>query len=121
MQRSGPALVPFGIAVVAGVLAWDLVRLIGTRREAWDDPNYWIVGYPLMLGTAFLLGLGFPERPWRWAAAIVGAQALWSLFLAASIGDTSLFPLGLLTFAALAVPCIAAAYTGRWMNRRLAG
>ena len=38
-------------------LSWDLVRLLGERREAWDDPIYWQLAFPLMLFTALLLGL----------------------------------------------------------------
>ena len=121
MGRAISNIVPIAIATVAGILAWDLVRLIGGRREAWDDPNYWVVGYPLMLATAFMLGLGFPERPWRWAGVIVAAQAGWALFLGlATDGSASLFPLGLAVFAVLALTCVAAAYAGKWLARRLA-
>lgn len=120
MSRSGPDIVPMGIAVVAGVLSWDLVRLIGERREAWDDPKYWLIGYPLMLVTAFLLGLGFPEHPWRWAFLIVGAQAIWSTLLSlASDGLPDLLPLGLITFALLGLPLAAAAYAGQWLRNRM--
>jgi hypothetical protein len=122
MARAASNVIPVAIAVVAGILAWDLVRLLGVRPEAWDDANYWLIGYPLMLIAAFILGLGFPERPWRWAAIIVGAQAVWAFFLAlAADGLPNLFPLGLIMFALLGLPCIAAAYAGRWLNRRLAG
>ena len=121
MGRAISNVVPIAIAAVAGILAWDLVRLIGGRREAWDDPNYWVIGYPLMLATAFMLGLGFPERPWRWAVVVVAAQAAWALFLGlATDGSVSLFPLGLAMFAVLALPCVAVAYAGRWLARRLA-
>ena len=121
MGRAISNIVPIAIATVAGILAWDLVRLIGGRREAWDDPNYWAIGYPLMLATALMLGLGFPERPWRWAVVIVAAQAAWALFLGlATDGSVSLFPLGLAMFAVLALPCVAAAFVGQWLARRLA-
>lgn len=120
MPRSSFDIVAGAIAVVAGVLSWDLVRLIGGRREAWDDPSYWIVGYPLMLAAAFLLGLGYPERPWRWGVIITAAQAVWVVFLALlADGPSDLLPFGIFTFAILALPCIAAAYAGRWLRRRL--
>lgn len=120
MSRTAPPIVAYAIAVVAGVLAWDLVRLLGGRYEAWDDPNYWLIGYPLMLIAAFVLGMGFPERPWRWAVTIVGAQAAWSLFLALAAGGVSnLLPLGLVTFALLGVPCVGAAYVGKWIGDRV--
>ncbi|MEI9899059.1 MAG: hypothetical protein WDN31_01880 [Hyphomicrobium sp.] len=43
------------------MLGWDLVRLLGEHREAWDDPLYWTVGYPLMLAAAFMLGPRLPR------------------------------------------------------------
>ena len=46
------------VGVVAGVLSWDLVRLLGNRSEAWDDPSYWWIGYPILLFTAFILAVG---------------------------------------------------------------
>jgi peptidoglycan/LPS O-acetylase OafA/YrhL len=120
VARSGPDIVPLAIAVVAGVLSWDVVRLFGQHPEAWDDPLYWMLGLPLMIAAAFLLGLGFPEYPWRWAVAIVGAQAAWVTFLTLASGaSASLLPLGLLTFAALTLPCLVAAYAGQWLRRRL--
>lgn len=120
MGRVSANIVPVSIAVVAGVLGWDLVRLVGERREAWDDPNYWLIGYPLMLAAAFLLGLGFPERPWRWAAALIAAQAAWAIFLAFATDDAqNLLPLGIVTFALLGLPCLLSAYAGQWVRARL--
>ena len=83
MARAPSDVVPLAVAVVAGVLSWDLVRLLGERREAWDDPDYWLVAFPLMLFTAFLLGLACPRpavalgrrhdrRPGRLGPAAVG-------------------------------------------------
>ena len=120
MERPGPILVPLAIAIVAGILAWDLVRLLGEHADAWDDSYYWIIGLPLMLATAFLLGLGFPEHPWRWGLAIVAAQAAWATFLDfAGDGEISLLPSGLVTFALVAVPCVIAAYAGQWLRARI--
>jgi len=114
-------LIPASIAVVAGVLSWDLVRLLGNRSEAWDDPSYWWIGYPILLFTAFILAMGFPERPWRWVVIMIGAQAAWSLFLALSANAANLFPLGLVVFALLSLPCLAAAYAGQWFGMRVRG
>jgi peptidoglycan/LPS O-acetylase OafA/YrhL len=113
-------IVPALIAVVAGVLGWDLVRLLGNHSEAWDDPTYWRIGYPILLFTAFILAMGFPARPWRWVLIMIGSQAVWSLFLAiVADGAPNLFPLGLGVFALLALPCLAAAYVGQWFGARV--
>jgi peptidoglycan/LPS O-acetylase OafA/YrhL len=113
-------IVPAATAVVAGVLSWDIVRLLGERREAWDDPNYWLIGFPLMLVAAFILGLGFPQRPWRWVLIMIGAQAAWAFFLALiADGAPNLFPLGLIMFALLGLPCLCAAYAAKWVRNRV--
>ena len=120
MTRSGPVLVPLAIAIVAGILAWDLVRLMGGQSVAWDDTFYWTIGLPLMLGTAFLLGLGFPEHPWRWGLTVIAAQAAWATFIDfAGDGEITLLPDGLLTFALVAVACLLAAYVGQWLRLRM--
>ena len=122
MARAASVIVPLAIAAVAGVLAWDLVRLIGGTAEAWDDPDYWVVGLPIMFIAAFVLGLGYPDRPWRWAVAIVAAQALWSMFLAQAAGRSlNLFPFGLIIFAIIALACTVVAYSGRWARRMMVG
>ena len=52
---------------------------------------------------------------------MVGAQAAWALLLSViADGPPSLFPLGLLMFALLAVPCLAAAYAGKRLGERSA-
>jgi peptidoglycan/LPS O-acetylase OafA/YrhL len=121
MDRPVAGIVPLSVSVVAGVLSWDLVRLFGDRGEAWDDPIYWQLAFPLMLSTALLLGAACRDRPWRWVAAMVGAQAAWALLLSV-IGDgvPNLFPLGLLMFAVIGLPCLAAAYAGKWLVQRQA-
>ena len=120
-DRPLAGIVPFAVAILAGVLSWDLVRLLGDRGEAWDDPVYWQLAFPLMLFTALLLGAACPERPWRRVAAMVGAQAAWALLLSVIAGGApNLLPLGLLMFALIAVPCLAAAYGGKWLVQRQA-
>ncbi len=120
-ERPVAGIVPYSVAVVAGVLSWDLVRLFGDRGEAWDEPIYWQLALPLMLFTALLLGAACRDRPWRWVAAMVGAQAAWALLLSViADGVPSLFPLGLMMFALIGLPCLAAAYGGRWLVQRQA-
>ena len=84
MDRPVAGIVPLSVAVLAGVLSWDLVRLFGNRAEAWDDPVYWQLALPLMLFTALLLGAACRDRPWRWVAAMVGGQAACAPIMAAT-------------------------------------
>jgi peptidoglycan/LPS O-acetylase OafA/YrhL len=112
-------LTPAALAVIAGIVTWELVRHFGHRREAWDDPMYWSFGYPLLLAASLLLGTMWRDRPWRWIAFMMGAQAIWSLLLSVAVsGVPSLLPLGLIMFVILGVPCLGAAYLGKWLGER---
>jgi hypothetical protein len=111
--------VAFAVAAATGIGAWELVRHLGRRREAWDDPIFWQLGYPLMVAVAFGLGLLWRDRPWRWVAAMLAVQAVWSLALALiAAGVPNLFPLGLIVFAVLSLPCLLAAHLGKWIGAR---
>jgi peptidoglycan/LPS O-acetylase OafA/YrhL len=112
-------VIPAALAFLVGAADWELVRQLGSRREAWDDPVYWQFGLPLLVLTAFLLGLVWRERPWRWAVWLMAGQASWSLLLAVGQdGIPNLLPLGLLMFALLGIPCVLATYAGRWLGER---
>jgi hypothetical protein len=117
-----PAIWAAFLSVLVGVAAWELARKFGRHREAFDDAFYWQISYPVMLLAAFLIGMVWRDRPWRWAALMLGGQAVWSLLLALPSGVPNLLPLGFITFALLAVPCGLAAYAGKWArNNVLAG
>ncbi len=50
----------------------------------------------------------------------MGSQAIWAFVSAVILdGIPNLFPLGLLMFALLAVPCVLAAYAGKWTGERV--
>jgi hypothetical protein len=111
---------PSALAFVSGAVDWELIRALGARREAWDDPIYWQLGYPLLLLAAFGLGLVWRERPWRWAVWLMAGQVTWSLLLAITQdGMPNLLPLGLVMFLLLGIPCVLASYAGRWLGERV--
>jgi hypothetical protein len=112
-------LLPAALAILLGAADWELTRRLGSRRKAWDDPFYWQLGYQLLLLAAFVLGLVWRERPWRWVVLLVAGQVAWSLALTLrDDGVPNLLPLGLVMFALLAIPCLFAAYAGRWVGER---
>jgi peptidoglycan/LPS O-acetylase OafA/YrhL len=111
---------PSFLAVVAGAANWQYTREIAQGREPWDVPLYWQVSYPTLLLAAFLLGMAWRERPWRWAALLMAGQAAWALIVAiAAEGVPNLLPLGLIVFAVLALPCAIAAYAGKWVGEKV--
>jgi hypothetical protein len=108
------------VAAITGAGIWELLRHIVKRRDVLDDPAFWQIGYPLTLAAALVLGLVWRERPWRWVVALMCGQAFWSLAVATyQSGVPNLFPLTLLMFAVLGLPCLLTAYTGQWIGNRL--
>lgn len=105
----------WAIAIIGGIVLWLATMAIGGKREAWDSGLYWSVAYPLAIVLAAWLGYRFSERPWRWALAIMLAQALTLAATAASFG---LLPLGMIVFSILALPLIAAAVLAARLRRR---
>ena len=97
---------PSTLASAIGLALWTGTALVGDRAEPWDSAIYWSASYPAALVLAALLGFLFPERPWRWAALLIGSQALVLAFSGAGLG---LLPLGLIMLAVLALPAIVAA------------
>lgn len=94
-------------ALGGGALLWVATMVASGRSEAWDSPLYWSAAYPLCIALAALRGYVAPERPWRWALAVMLVQPVVMVFTSGS--DFSLLPLGLALFAALAVPPLLAA------------
>jgi len=114
------ALLPAALAILLRAADWELIRQFGSRREAWDDLLYWQLGYPLLLLAAFVLGLVWRERPGRWVVLLIAGQVAWSLALALRAdGVPNLLPLGLMMFALLGIPCVLAAYAGKWVGEKL--
>lgn len=104
------ALAAFLFAGLAGALLWTLAALASGRREAWDASLYWMLAYPLAILAGGLLGYRYPARATALALTLFEAQFLAMALRAGEIG--SLWPLGLLLFAILSLPAVAAARVG---------
>ena len=106
------------LAAVAGALLWLASAAAAGRREAWDAPFYWMIGFPLSLAVCAWIGYRHPDRPWRWALLLFQAQFVAMCVRNGQIGG--LAPLGMLLFALLSLPGIAAAQIaarfGRWRD-----
>ena len=103
-------------AVIGGAVLWLATSIVSGRREAWDSPWYFTLAYPAAMVLAGVLAYRHPDRPWRFALAMMWIQPVVMVFTSGS--DLSLLPLGLVMFGLLALPPIAVAtMVGR---RRLA-
>jgi hypothetical protein len=107
------------VALAGGALLWLGTAAVSGRREAWDSTLYWSAAYPLCIALAALLGYLAPERPARWAFAVMLVQPI--AMLLGSGGDFGLLPLGLILFAVLALPPFAAAKLAASVRARGAG
>jgi hypothetical protein len=94
-------------ALAAGALLWLGTAAVSGRSEAWDSPLYWSFAYPVCIALAGWFAYLAPEKPARWAFAVMLVQPIAMLF--GSGGDFGLLPLGLILFAILALPAFAAA------------
>ncbi len=110
-----PAKYAYAAAIAGGALLWIATAAASGRTEAWDTPAYWSVAYPLSIALAGALAYAAPDRPWRWALAVMWSQAL---VLALTAGSFGLLPLGLALFAVLALPPIGVANLAARMRRR---
>lgn len=99
----------FGLAAMLGLALWCATSWVGTRPEPWDNPVFWSASYPISLLGSLVLGILFPDRPWRWAVVLVFAQL--PVLLLAGSGFT-LLPLGIVALGVLAVPPAALATIG---------
>ena len=104
------------IALIGGAVLWLGTSIISGRGEAWDSPLYWYMAYPLAIALAGLLGYIAPQKPWRWALAIMLIQPVVMMMTASS--SFSLLPLGLILFAVLALPAVVVARIGSYLRLR---
>jgi hypothetical protein len=108
--------VPYVLSIAAGAILWMAGSAISDRREAWDSGLYWMIFYPAAIAVCGLHGYLFPERPWRWCAALFAAQFATMALLSGEIGN--LAPLGLVMFGILALPAIGLAKIASGMRRK---
>ena len=120
MLRFASNAVPVAVAIVAGVLGWDLMRLLGEGPTLWASWTYWWIGLPIMVFAAFVLGLGYPRNAWRWGVMIVGAQMIWSVVLAYMGGHELLLSHeSLSAFSIVGAACVVTAIAGAFLRSRL--
>lgn len=70
--------------------------------------------------SGFLLGIGNPERSWRWGVAMmVPFPALAFFDMAFSLSAHNLWPLEFVVYALLAIPCILGAWAGAFVGNKV--
>ena len=116
MDKQRKELLLLCAALVGGALLWLGTTAASGRREAWDSPLYWSAAYPLCIVLAALLAYVAPERPGRWAFAVMLVQPI--AMVLQSGGDFGLLPLGLILFAILTLPVFGVAKVAASLRAR---
>lgn len=105
----------YAFSILAGLLHWSAAAHFGQRREPWDSELYWTLFYPVAVLLCGILGVVFPDRPWRWALCLIFSQLV---VMVASGSGFGLLPLGAVMLAILSVPAIGAALLAARFSRR---
>jgi hypothetical protein len=100
---------PYAASSLCGLVVYLAIALATGRNEAWDDGSYYSLGIPFMCLVAFAIGYLFPVKPWRWALAMAGGQAIGALLNGSSL---SLLPFAVIFMAVISIPQFAAAHLG---------
>jgi hypothetical protein len=96
-------------AALCGLAVWQVISSSGGMQEAWDSPEYFLTGIPVMMLTAVVCGFVSAQKPWRWGLAVVCLQPV-ALYSQGQAGP--LLVVGLAMFGVIAILCILAAYGG---------
>jgi len=110
---------PALLAAVTGFVLWLAASVLTGRREAWDSSLYWAFFYPMALFACGVLAFFHPRRAATWAFVLFAFQFVAMCVRNAEIG--SLWPLGLILFAVLALPGVFVARLAVRMRERRDG
>jgi hypothetical protein len=95
-------------AIATGALLELGIHALSGRREAWDSPQFWTIGFPTALLVAAALGFLARRKDWLWTFAIVPAQVTTMMVRSGEIGG--LWPLAAALSAVLSAPFVGAAF-----------
>ena len=110
--RTKPAV---AAALFTGGALWLVSASLAGTREAWDSGAYWALAYPVAIALCAVLGVVFPDRPWRWAPLHFLGQFLALCLRNGELGN--LWPLGLIVFGVISLPGVLAAMVAARLGR----
>lgn len=104
------------LGFAAGFGVCFTIAKISGRREAWDAPEYFTVGIPVMCAVVFALSYLRPERVWRWPLSMAIGQ---SLAMAIHGGDLTLWPLSIIAMTICSIPQFLIGKLAAWVKIKI--
>lgn len=101
MNKPDNNVLPYLISFIAGLAICLLITVTSGRKEAWDAPEYFTIGIPVMCLVIFALAYFFPQRAWRWALSMALGQ---SVAMVLGGGSASLWPLAIIAMTVVSLP-----------------
>jgi hypothetical protein len=97
-------------AVLTGVALEIGIHALSGRREAWDSPEFWVIGLPAAIAVSAVVGYRSQSHDWIWTAAIVPSQVMTMMVRSGEVGG--LWPLTVALSSILSAPFVIAAFIG---------
>jgi hypothetical protein len=97
-------------AVVTGVALEIGIHLLSGRREAWDSPQFWVIGLPAAVLISAVVGYRSRSNDWIWTALIVPSQVTTMMVSHGDVGG--LWPLTVAFSSIFSLPFVIAAFIG---------
>jgi len=97
-------------AALTGVALEIGIHTLSGRREAWDSPEFWVIGLPAALLISAVVGYRSRTNDWIWTALIVPSQVVTMMVRSGEVGG--LWPLTVALSSILSLPFVIAAFIG---------
>lgn len=109
---------PFLLALALGILSWHLIAPFGADQEAWDNPLYWRLAYPVICLGCALLGYFFYNNAWAYGLLAMGIQGIPPIL---THFEAELIAVSVIALLLLCIPPVLAGLLGAWIRRRNLG
>jgi len=121
MKQETTGWMAAALAFLAGAAVEVVTSALGHRREAWDSPYYFTLGFPAMLAASFLIAAATRKYAVRIGYAPFAGQLI---AMVLRTGGGSMLPLGIIFMGFLGLWGVLAAALGvkagnRWRGQKL--